>query len=164
MMVRFTVWRRHPVVQDALPLPMEFVGLERVTNMIGPWQNVRATLVNAHDSASVPATNMFLDPRAQKTFSFGWMYGIHSSTVSFVTFPYYGTISIFFTRMFGFILGSFMAVFVSKECSFFFSTSLSAMTCIYCVYKLSFSLENIMLRNVKQPLLQHVPPTIETAK
>ena len=96
MMVRFTVWRRHPVVQDALPLPMEFVGLERVTNMIGPWQNVRATLVNAHDSASVPATNMFLDPRAQKTFSFGWMYGIHSSTVSFVTFPYYGTISIFF--------------------------------------------------------------------
>lgn len=97
-------------MQDALPLPMEFVGLERVTNMIGPWQNVRATLVNAHDSASVPATNMFLDPRAQKTFSFGWMYGIHSSTVSFVTFPYYGTISMFFYQdvwiHFGVIYGS----------------------------------------------------------
>ena len=57
---------------------MEILGFERVTQMIVPWQNVRASLVNAHDSASGPATEMFVNPREQKMFHLvGCMISIH---------------------------------------------------------------------------------------
>lgn len=127
MMVGFTVWHRHPVVQDALPLPMDFLGFGRCHKDDGALAKCQSHISKCSRLSFRPSNK---DVCWSKVTCFSIWLDVPYSFIDclFCSFPCYGSIPIVsqsFTRMFGFLWGHWWQ-YLCHTCAVFSSQFHSA--------------------------------------